>query len=106
MGLKSAPNMTINFKAKQKALDECPGIIHVDGTCRMQTVTSGYMCEVLREFHNATGVPVLMNTSFNLAGEALVHTKEDALQTLDDSMLDYVYFVQDDKLVGSLDRKP
>ena len=106
MGLKSAPNMTINFKAKQKALDECPGIIHVDGTCRMQTVTSGYMCEVLREFHNSTGVPVLMNTSFNLAGEALVHTKEDALQTLDDSMLDFVYFVQDDKLVGSLDRKP
>ena len=105
MGLKSAPSMTVNFEAKQKAKDECPGIIHVDGTCRMQTVTDGFMCEVLREFHNATGVPILMNTSFNLAGEALVHTNEDALQTLDDSMLDFVYFVQDDKLVGSLDRK-
>ncbi len=105
LGLKSSPNMTVNFKAKQKAIDECPGIIHVDGTCRIQTVTSGYMCEVLREFHNNTGVPVLMNTSFNMAGEPLVHTKEDALKTLDNSVLDYVYFVQDDKLVGSLDRK-
>ena len=46
-----------------------------------------------------TGVPVLFNTSFNLAGDALVHTKEDALATLHDSMLDYVYFVQDNALV-------
>tara|TARA_B100001996_G_scaffold238518_1_gene184333 strand:- start:404 stop:2131 length:1728 start_codon:yes stop_codon:yes gene_type:complete len=99
LGLKSSPNMTVNFKAKQKALDECPGIIHVDNTCRMQTVNSGYMCEVLREFLNDTGVPVLMNTSFNMAGDPLVHTYEDALQTLDNSMLDYVYFVDEDKLV-------
>ena len=99
LGLKSSPNMTVSFVAKEKALQECPGIIHVDGTCRIQTVTSGYMAEVLREFHNETGVPVLLNTSFNLAGKPLVHTTQDALDTLNDSMLDAVYFVQDDSLV-------
>ena len=91
--------MTINFKAKQKALDECPGVIHVDDTCRIQTVTKGFMCEVLYEFYEITGVPVLLNTSFNLAGQPLVHSKSDALDTLHSSDLDYVYFVQDNALI-------
>lgn len=99
LGLKSSPNMTINFKAKQKALDECPGVIHVDDTCRIQTVTKGFMCEVLYEFYEITGVPVLLNTSFNLAGQPLVHSKSDALDTLHSSDLDYVYFVQDNALI-------
>ena len=100
LGVKSSPNMTISFDAKEKALKEIPGVIHVDGTCRMQTVTDGFMAEVLREYNKITGVPVLMNTSFNLAGKPLVHTKQDALDTLRDSMLDYVYFVQDDTLIN------
>lgn len=100
IGLKSAPNMTVSFDALDKAKEQCPGIIHVDGTCRMQTVTEGFMKDVLWEFYVLTGVPVLLNTSFNLAGEALVHTKQDALDTLKNSMLDYVYFVQDDALVN------
>ena len=101
LGVKSSPNMTISFDAKQKALDEIPGVIHVDGSCRMQTVTTGYMADVLREYHKITGVPILMNTSFNLAGQALVHTVDDALQTLADSDLDFVYFVQDDALMST-----
>tara|TARA_B100001996_G_C18663427_1_gene593971 strand:- start:830 stop:2548 length:1719 start_codon:yes stop_codon:yes gene_type:complete len=99
LGLESSPNMTINFKAKQKAIDNCPGVIHVDDTCRVQTVTEGFMYEVLLEFHAITGVPVLLNTSFNLAGQPLVHTKGDALNTLHSSDLDYVYFVQDNALI-------
>mgnify|MGYP003310953785 FL=1 len=71
----------------------------MDGTSRMQTVSEGFLRDVLVEFDMITGVPVLFNTSFNLAGDALVHTKEDALATLNDSMLDYVYFVQDNVLV-------
>ena len=99
LGLHSSPNMTINFKATNLAKEQCPGVIHVDDTCRMQTVTEGFMRDVLVEFDMLTGCPVLINTSFNLAGEALVHTKDDALATLTDSMLDYVYFVQDNTLV-------
>jgi carbamoyltransferase len=101
LGVKSSPNMTISFDAKQKALDEIPGVIHVDGSCRMQTVTTGYMADVLREYHKITGVPILMNTSFNLAGQALVHTVDDALGVLEDSDLDFVYFVQDDALMST-----
>lgn len=99
MGIRSSPDMTINFKALKRAKEECPGIIHVDNTSRMQTVSEGFLRDVLVEFDMITGVPVLFNTSFNLAGDALVHTKEDALATLHDSMLDYVYFVQDNALV-------
>ena len=99
MGVTSSPDMTINFKALKRAKEECPGIIHVDGTSRMQTVSEGILREVLVEFDMITGVPILFNTSFNLAGDALVHTKEDALATLNDSMLDYVYFVQDLSLI-------
>ena len=99
MGVTSSPDMTINFKALKRAKEECPGIIHVDGTSRMQTVSEGFLRDVLVEFDMITGVPILFNTSFNLAGDALVHTKEDALATLKDSMLDCVYFVQDNALV-------
>lgn len=101
LGLKSSPNMTVSFEAKQIACDNAPGVIHADNTCRIQTVTTGFMADVLREYHKITGVPVLLNTSFNLAGKPLVHTKQDALDTLEDSMLDYVYFVQDDALMST-----
>ena len=59
-----------------------PGIIHVDGTCRIQTVTreqNKHYYDLIEEFYKQTGVPILFNTSFNLAGEPLVETLEDAM---------------------------
>ncbi len=99
LGITNSPYMTINFDAKQNAKNLVPGIIHVDGTCRIQTVNNGFLYDLLKLFYDKTGCPMILNTSFNLAGEGLVQTKFDALQTLDNSNLDAVYFVDDNKLV-------
>ena len=91
--------MTINFECKEVAQNIAPGIIHVDNTCRIQTVSQGFIYDILTRFYEKTGCPIIMNTSFNLAGEALVQTKEDALKTLYSSSLDGVFFVQESKLI-------
>lgn len=68
-----------------------PAVVHVDGSARVQTVCVddeydsrdiGEFGKVLTEFHKLTGVPVLMNTSFNVAGEPIVESPFDAIRTL------------------------
>lgn len=93
------PFMTVSLHAKQLAKETVPGIIHIDGTCRIQTVSEGFIFDLLTEFYNKTGCPMLLNTSLNLAGEPLAQTKNDAINILKNSELDYVYFVEDDKLI-------
>lgn len=100
LGLSSSPNMVFSFTAKNKAKSLFPGVIHVDGTCRIQTVgpENLFLYQLLREFHESTGCPVLLNTSFNLAGEPLVQTKMESLKVLENSELDFVYFVDEEIL--------
>jgi carbamoyltransferase len=62
--------------------DRIPGIVHVDGTARVQTVreaTNPKLYRLLKEFEGLTGVPVLINTSFNVKGEPIVETPQDAV---------------------------
>jgi carbamoyltransferase len=99
LALDESPYMTINFEVLPDAKDKIPGVIHVDDTCRVQTVSGGFLHQLLKQFYLKTGCPVLLNTSFNLAGEALVQTKHDALLTLKNSTLDAVYFVDDNQIV-------
>jgi carbamoyltransferase len=69
-------------------------ITHVDGTCRIQTVTeeqNPHYYRLIQEFEKITGVPILFNTSFNLAGDPLVETIEDALETMLKSEMKYMY---------------
>jgi len=99
MGIKKSPNMTINFFAKEGVKYYVPGIIHVDNSCRIQTVNQGFLYDLLKKFKESTLCPMLLNTSFNLAGQPLVQTKMQAIDTLNQSSLDAVYFVQDKKLV-------
>ena len=92
--LKESPWMTFAIQSKPKALKEIPGIIHVDGTCRIQTVKyedHPNFYNFILEFYKLTGVPVLFNTSFNLGGEAMVETVEDAIDTLNRSNIDFIY---------------
>lgn len=97
-GLEKSEYMTVSFDAYQNVKDLAPGIIHVDGTCRVQTVSSGFLFDLLTRFYELTGCPMLLNTSFNLAGEPLVQTKKEAIDVLNKSCLDAVYFVNDKKL--------
>ena len=99
LGLDSSEYMTVNFECKPHTKDTFPGVVHVDNTCRVQTVTDGFLFNLLLCLKNKTGSSLLLNTSFNLAGKPLVQTKDDALYTLDNSDLDFVYFVDDNILV-------
>jgi carbamoyltransferase len=60
-----------------------PAVTHVDGTARLQTVTrarNGAFYDIIEEFGRQTGVPVLLNTSFNVAGEPVVETPADSIK--------------------------
>jgi len=98
--IDEAPYMTVNFEATDKAKKEIPGIVHVDGTCRIQTVKEGTLYSLLNMFYSRTGCPTLLNTSFNLAGEPLVQTVDDAIETLKNSTLDAIYFADKELLVS------
>ena len=103
LGLDESLYMTINFDVLPNIKNKIPGVIHVDNTCRVQTVSEGFLYDLLKKFYSKTGCPVLLNTSFNLAGEALVQTKNDALSTLKNSNLDAIYFVEDKKVITKHD---
>jgi carbamoyltransferase len=71
--------------------DIIPSVTHVDGSARPQTVEkeiSPLYWNLINEFGKRTGVPVLMNTSFNLRGEAIVNTPTDAIRTFFSSGMD------------------
>lgn len=93
-GVETSPFMTVSFQVKNNKLDTIPGVIHVDNSCRVQTVNSSinHFYNVLKEFKKITGVPVLLNTSFNLAGEPLVETVEDAIKTFTQTDIDVLWF--------------
>mgnify|MGYP001400777950 CR=1 FL=1 len=85
-----------------KAKHEYNSVIHVDGTSRVQTVepdNPSILRPILEEYYEKTGVPMLLNTSLNLAGEPLVNTKEEACELLNNSKLDAIYFVDDRKIL-------
>lgn len=82
--------------------DVIPSITHVDGTCRIQTVKpeqNAHYYELISEFNKITGIPILFNTSFNLAGDPLVETLEDALDTLRRSEMKYLWLPEAGKLL-------
>ena len=72
--------------------DNLPGITHEDGTARIQTVTmeqNKRMYMLLVAFNNIKmGYPVLLNTSFNMAGEPIVETPQDAIKTFQETEID------------------
>ena len=58
-----------------------PGVVHNDGTARVQSVDeeNKVFYKILTEFHKISGVPILINTSFNIGGEAIVNSIDDAI---------------------------
>jgi carbamoyltransferase len=101
--IKSSPWMTICFPVRSEYVKIIPGVVHVDHTCRIQTVSSknGYLYNLLSEVKKLTGHGILLNTSFNLAGSPLVETPQDAFNTLNNSSLDYLWFEESGQLFGS-----
>lgn len=102
IGLDESPFMSYSFKVVEKNKKHIPAVIHVDNTCRIQTVTKEQnknYYDLIDEFYKLTGVPLLGNTSFNLAGEPIVETIEDSLRTFSMSQMDFVFFPESQILV-------
>jgi carbamoyltransferase len=93
-GLEESPFMMYAMDVWPDKQEIIKAITHVDGTCRIQTVTeeqNPHYYKLIQEFEKITGVPILFNTSFNLAGDPLVETIEDALETMLKSEMKYMY---------------
>lgn len=89
-GLES-PFMLRVCRFRPERARDVPAVVHVDGTGRIQTLTeelNGPLYRLVRAFHARTGVPILLNTSFNVQGEPIVETPEDALYCLLHTELD------------------
>jgi len=94
MGKKRAsPYMTFVFPVRPGYRDLIPGATHVDGTSRIQTIReedNPLLAELLRAFTELTGVPCLINTSFNVAGEPIVCSPADAMDCFLKTEMDYL----------------
>ncbi|HYP41921.1 MAG TPA: carbamoyltransferase C-terminal domain-containing protein [Chloroflexia bacterium] len=88
---RDAPFMLTAQSVSAEKRDVVPAVVHVDGSCRPQVVTRARnprFWALLQQIGTGTGVPVVLNTSFNLRGEPLVCTPLDAIRTFYGSALD------------------
>jgi carbamoyltransferase len=100
LGLEKSEYMTNSFDVMNEYKDKLPGIVHVDGSCRVQTIDkNSHLYELIIQFKKETGVGLLLNTSFNLSGYPLVETPEQAIKTLYESDLDHVWFPEIKKVL-------
>lgn len=102
-GLKESPYMMYAVNVLKDKRSQIPAITHIDGTCRVQTLSMDQnpaYYELINEFYKLTEVPILFNTSFNLAGDCIVETYEDAIRTLNNSDIDYLYLPEYNILIN------
>jgi carbamoyltransferase len=86
-----SPFMIVTAQVRPEKRSVIPSVTHVDGSARPQTVekeVNPLYWRLIDEFGKRTGVPVIMNTSFNLRGEAIVNTPTDAIRTFFSSGMD------------------
>jgi carbamoyltransferase len=86
-----SPFMILTAQVRPEKRSVIPAVTHVDGSARPQTVEkeiNPLYWRLIDAFEKRTGVPVVMNTSFNLRGEAIVHTPTDAVRTFFSSGMD------------------
>jgi len=90
---ESARFMTISFDCTEQMRRACPGVVHVDGTARPQVVAeadSPDFYRLIRLYNELTGIPSIVNTSFNMHEEPIVCTPKDALKAFLQSGIDYL----------------
>ena len=107
-GLKGAEHaarfMTICFDCTDEMKKHSPGVVHIDGTARPQLIrredNPGYY-DIVAAFHEKTGIPSVVNTSFNMHEEPIVRSPRDAIRAFVHAGLDYLvlgpYLVQQAK---------
>lgn len=93
--LHTAEFMTITFPVKKEWREKIPAVAHVDGTARPQLVKKEVNPNyhyLISEFFELTGIPLLINTSFNMHEEPIVASPQDALRSFDSGAVDYLIF--------------
>jgi carbamoyltransferase len=86
-----SPFMLLAPEVREDKKGLIPAVTHVDGTARVQTINKNInakLWSLVKEFENITGIPVLINTSFNLKGEPIVCSPEDAISCFKRSQMD------------------
>ena len=86
-----------------KQPDKIPAVNHIDNTCRIQSLSkedNQNFYELIDEFYKITNVPLLLNTSLNLAGDPIVETLEDLKDMLSRCTLKYIYLAEFDLLIS------
>jgi carbamoyltransferase len=98
---QESPHMLLVFDLMDEYREKLPAITHVDGTARVQTIDkedNAYIYGIIEEFEKLSGIPVILNTSFNGPGKPLVNTFHDALKTFLETDLDFL--VVEDYLIS------
>ena len=101
--LKSSPWMSYAIQVKENKWKQIPAVIHEDGTCRLQTVNkeqNPLYYDLISEFYKQTNIPLILNTSFNLAGQPIVFNPAQAVDVFLSSELNFVYFPEIKKVIA------
>ncbi len=89
----AAKFMTISLACTQWMREISPAVVHIDGTARPQLIkeedNSGYY-KILKEYYMITGIPSIINTSFNMHGEPIVCSPQEAIKTFQEAGIDYL----------------
>ena len=90
---RDSPFMLLAEAVRPEWRERIPAVVHVDGTARVQTIRENQnpvLYRLLQAFDRLTGVPVLLNTSFNVKGEPIVETPADAINCFLATGIDYL----------------
>ena len=88
---QESPHMLIACKVQPAKKTAIPATVHIDDSCRVQSVgpdNNERFYKLLKAFHAKTGCPVLLNTSFNVKGQPIVHTPEQAISCFQGTEID------------------
>jgi len=85
--------MTITFNVTPWFAKNCPAVTHIDGTARPQLVSkeaNPSYYKIIKEYEKISGIPAIVNTSYNMHEEPIVCTPDDAIRSFKDGNLDYL----------------
>lgn len=103
IGLHESPYMMYSLKCKDEREKLIPAVMHRDNTCRIQTVTeqtNKKYYELIQEFYNITGIPMVLNTSLNLAGDTIADNMKDAIDTCVKGGIQYLYCPEKNMIIN------
>jgi len=88
---QESPHMLVAYEAKKNIINSIPAVVHIDSTCRVQTVTKETnfkFYKLINEFFKLSLCPVVLNTSFNIKGQPIVNHPDEAIKTFKNTKID------------------